>query len=95
MTEEFLYRNKQHGEQCHRRWMEKRNRKQGEVGYKDEWYAEQCGRCTYFIPLSGVLQTDYGVCSNSISLFDATVRFEHDGCDGFAEAPSWVSNSVS
>ena len=73
-----------HFKACHERWMEKRNRKQEEPDYKDEWYGEQCGMCEYFIWLSGAFAEDYGTCSNSSSKFDGLVRFEHDGCDVFS-----------
>ena len=67
----------------HERWMKKRNREQENVTYKDQWYSEQCFMCTYFIHLSGDMGSDYGVCSNLQSEYDAQVRFEHDGCDSF------------
>jgi hypothetical protein len=84
-----LFKDHTHFRACHERWMEKRNRKQEEPGYKDEWYAEQCGMCKYFAPLSGAFAEDYGVCSNSSSEFDGFVRFEHDGCDVFSESEGW------
>lgn len=67
----------------HERWMKKRNRKQESNLYQDEWYSEQCFMCEYYIPLSGEIGCDYGVCSNSNSSYDGQVRFEHDGCDKF------------
>ena len=70
--------------ECHDRWMKLRNRRQEEPGYKDDWHAEQCLFCEFFIPLSGVLAEDYGACSNAVSKWDAHVRFEHDGCEHFS-----------
>ncbi len=51
--------------------------------YRDEWYAQQCGGCRYWIALHGVLGSDYGACSNARSPRDGMVQFEHDGCDAF------------
>ena len=73
----------------HVRWMELRNRRQGEASYLDEWYPEQCGRCEFWIPLAGVWGLDWGGCSNPGSPFDATIRLEHDGCDEFSPADNW------
>jgi hypothetical protein len=75
-----------HLERCHERWQERRNRKQDDLDYKEEWYSEQCGSCQYFISLTGKFSEDYGVCSNSDSEFDGFVRFEHDGCEKYSEA---------
>jgi len=81
-----LYKDERHCDLTHLRWMDRRNRKQEEDGYKDKWQAEQCGGCQFFIPLTGALIEDYGACSNPASPFDGTVMFEHDGCDFFSEA---------
>jgi hypothetical protein len=69
--------------------MARRSRKQEADGYKEEWWAEQCGMCRYLIPLSGAFADDYGICSNPRSDFDGLVRFEHDGCDKFSAAEDW------
>jgi len=91
MSNSYDLRNDQeYAAACHKRWMERRNRKQESPRYRDEWWAEQCGRCRYFIPLTGVLGSDYGACSNPASAFDGTVRFEHDGCVEFADAEEWA-----
>lgn len=74
----------------HQRWMLRRNRRQEDPGYVESWWAEQCGACRHWIPLSGALGRDYGACANSESDFDGTVRFEHDGCDEFDAAGSWM-----
>ena len=71
------------------RWMELRNRRQEGAAYRDEWYAEQCGMCEYWIPLAGVWGLDWGGCSNPRSPFDGTIRTEHDGCDEFSSANDW------
>jgi hypothetical protein len=77
----YKHQDKKHFSECHERWMERRNRKTEEDGYKDEWWAEQCFSCKYFIPLSGAFANDYGACSNKKSPFDKQVMFEHDGCE--------------
>jgi len=86
-----LRNDEQHAVQCHQRWMKLRNRKQEAPNYQIEWADQQCGMCQYWIPLTGALGTDYGACSNSASPFDASVRFEHDGCDEFVDAGEWVT----
>jgi Protein of unknown function (DUF3027) len=77
--------NKDHFDECHKRWMEKRYRRQESANYKDEWYGEQCGSCKYYVYLSGVFSDDYGICSNPTSRFDGIIRFEHDGCEHFED----------
>lgn len=57
--------------------------------YLDTWYAEQCMHCRFFIPLSGALAEDWGVCSNPDSSFDGLVRFEQDGCRRFSQSSGW------
>jgi hypothetical protein len=68
----------------HERWVRRLNRDMADPDYRDEWYAEQCGGCVYWIPLSGVLGDDYGACANEASPRDGVVQFEHDGCEAFA-----------
>ena len=63
------------------------NRDAGESSYKDEWYWQQCGGCKHWRPVSGDLGADWGVCTGASSPFDSTVRFEHDGCAEFEDAP--------
>lgn len=82
----WLIKSERHAQSCHERWSERRNRKPESPLYKDEWYAEQCGGCQYFIPLMGALAEDYGACSKPSSPFDGRVMFEHDGCDQYSEA---------
>ena len=72
--------------ETHERWLEQRNRRQESADYDDEWWAEQCGACRFWVPLSGALGHDYGGCTNPASRFDGRVRFEHDGCDYFEQA---------
>lgn len=67
--------------------MHLRHRRQGEASYEEEWWAEQCGACISWIPLSGELGDDYGACAGAASKFDGHVRFEHDGCEAFVFAP--------
>jgi DUF3027 family protein len=69
--------------ETHERWVTRVHRDMADAGYRDEWYAEQCGGCRFWLALMGVLGDDYGACSNPDSPFDGTVRFEHDGCEAF------------
>lgn len=78
-----------HASATHERWLARRNRRQEDPSYQDEWYAEQCGHCRFWVPLSGALGADYGACTNQQSPFDGRVQFEHDGCDEFEAADSW------
>ena len=84
--------NQAHIDACHERWLEHKNRRwsNGEEDAPDEWYQQQCGGCRYYIPLHGLLRTDWGVCSNVVTPFDGKVMFEHDGCDAFDGADEWV-----
>lgn len=74
----------------YQRWMDRRNRKQESPDYRDEWYAEQCGHCRFWVPLTGALGADWGVCTNPRSPFDGRVQFEHDGCDEFEPSEGWA-----
>jgi hypothetical protein len=67
----------------HARWVQRLNRDMDAEEYRDEWYAEQCGGCAYWIALTGALGSDYGACTNPASPRDGRVQFEHDGCDAF------------
>jgi len=69
--------------ETHERWLERRNRRQEDGDYRDEWWGEQCGACRWWVPLSGVFADDYGACTNPASPRDGLVQFEHDGCDAF------------
>ena len=87
-----------HGEACHQRWKPHRIRTQEMVEdlekIPDHWTTNQCGKCRYYIPVMGALSSDYGVCSNPGSPCDRQAMFEHDGCDYFVEASSWVVGIV-
>lgn len=78
-----LSENEEHLSSCHDRWMERRNRKSEQEEFNEKWEFEQCFRCTYFLPLSGILGSDWGGCSNEKSPFDGRLMFEHDGCEEF------------
>ena len=80
-------------EALHERWMELRNRRQEDPGYRDDWWAEQCGGCRFWLELAGILGTDYGGSANPASPFDGHIRFEHDGCDAFAPGGPWLEES--
>jgi hypothetical protein len=88
-----LVEDKQHARACHERWLKRVNRDLSSPSYKDEWWAEQCLFCRYYIPVVGALAEDWGVCSNQASPFDGIARFEHDGCDHFSEADEqWTAS---
>jgi hypothetical protein len=89
MKNKSLIEDHDHFKACHERWSERLNRDQNSPEYKDEWWAEQCLQCRFFIPLVGVFIEDYGACSNPLSPCDGTVRFEHDGCEHFSEVMEW------
>ncbi len=76
----------EHADQCHERWYKRINRDPADPDSRDEWHAQQCLACRFYIRLTGALAEDYGVCSNPAFPFDGVVRFEHDGCDAFDEA---------
>jgi hypothetical protein len=78
-----------HREVTRSRWLESRNRRQEDSAYRDEWRAEQCGMCEFWIPLAGVWGLDNGACSKAASPFDGTIRSEHDGCDRFSPGRVW------
>jgi hypothetical protein len=91
MTTKSLVGDAVHAAATHERWSALRNRRQEDSNYRDEWYAQQCGACRFFAPLSGGLGSDYGGCSNPASKFDSRVMFEHDGCESFSDAEEWCS----
>jgi hypothetical protein len=72
----------------HARWAKKigLNRDTSDPDYPESWCWEQCGGCRHWVPVDGPLGGDWGVCSNARSPLDATLRFEHDGCDVFEAA---------
>ncbi len=79
---------------CHQRWFERRTRNQDEPSYKDEWWAQQCIQCRFFVPLTGDLGHDFGACTNESSEWDQRVMYEHDGCSTFDVDPDLVDNSL-
>ena len=80
----WLGANKRHTQRCHRRWLERRNRKHESADYREDWASQRCTACRYWIPVVGLLTETWGACSNPTSAFDRTARFAHDGCDQFA-----------
>jgi len=70
-------------DRLHQRWDQKiaLNRDQASEQYQDEWWAQQCGSCRFYCPLTGPLGSDWGACTSPDSPFDAQLRFEHDGCE--------------
>ncbi|MFT7473980.1 MAG: hypothetical protein ACI81L_000896 [Verrucomicrobiales bacterium] len=85
---DWLHHDPGHFRETHERWMDRRNRRQESDEYSDDWWHEQCLHCRWWLPLAGVFADDYGACSNPSSVFDAMVRFEHDGCEQFLRAES-------
>jgi hypothetical protein len=73
----------------HQQWLSRRNRRQEDHGYRDEWWAEQCGGCRFWLALAGSMGSDYGACSNPESPLFGLVRFEHDGCASFDPGGPW------
>lgn len=59
--------------------------------YRDEWRVEQCGMCQFWVPLAGSWGLDNGGCSNPLSPFDGTIRYEHDGCEQYSPGRAWGS----
>jgi hypothetical protein len=55
----------------------------GASGYQDAWYAQQCGGCANYVPLTGPLGDDWGACRSPLSPMDARLVFEHVGCGAF------------
>jgi hypothetical protein len=69
----------------HERWTQRQNRRSDLPGYREEWHFQQCGGCLHWLAVAGQLGADWGVCSAASSPYDGVARFEHDGCDHFAE----------
>lgn len=90
MSEDDLFKSGTHFRRAHERWTQRANRVVGSDDYRDEWYAEQCGSCRYWLPLTGAFSHDYGGCSNPASPFDKVVMFEHDGCEAHEDAGHWI-----
>ncbi len=63
----------------HERWIKRPRHDAGEK--------RQCMNCRYYIPLRGSVGADWGVCCNAQSQYDATLCFEHDGCDKYKTVP--------
>ena len=78
-----LVKDERHVEACHQRWIQRRSLPSDA---EDGWSAKQCLHCLYYVELTGLFLTDWGVCSNSGSPRDRSVMFEHDGCDAFVPA---------
>jgi hypothetical protein len=76
--------------EIHDRWIDRRLRKELIPELQDEWSDTQCGMCAFWFPLAGELGRDWGVCTNAGAPYDQRAMFEHDGCDHFREAGSWV-----
>ncbi|MGW6013088.1 DUF3027 domain-containing protein [Streptomyces sp. NPDC055210] len=75
---------REHNDDCHKRWLPALNRTTDQPTYRDEWFDEQCGGCLFWVALRGELGRDWGVCTQPDSPFDGRARFEHDGCELFA-----------
>lgn len=55
-----------------------------------DWRYAQCGRCAWWVPLTGVWGEDWGACTNPASPNDRSAMFEHDACPAFEVAGDWV-----
>jgi hypothetical protein len=99
---------KSHMLKTYSRWTDMRNNtkndhelkldEQGDGIRSDDWYFEQCGGCTYYLPLEDPnVIMDWGLCTNGESVFDRTVMFEHDGCDKFTSTANgnWVDSFLA
>lgn len=86
-----------HAEECHSRWIQRMKHDIVLADSKDTDICteQQCGMCRFYIPLRGALSADWGVCSNSLSPYDGTVMFEHDGCAEYSGASEWVATFLS
>src|SRR5688572_14142106 len=78
---------------CTKRWTRKLNRDMDDPSYRDEWRAQQCLFCRFFIPLVGAFIEDWGVCSNERSPCDGRAMFEHDGCEHHEEGDQFWTTS--
>ncbi len=86
-----------HLDACHDRWIMRRHNLSPETDDETlpaSWFASQCGGCRFYLPLTGLFASDWGVCSQETSVKDGQVVFEHDGCDQFSDAGGWDSNKV-
>jgi hypothetical protein len=55
-----------------------------------QWRDEQCGRCRFWIPLSGNWGSEWGACSNAASPHDRRATFEYDACAAYEPGPEWA-----
>ena len=79
-----LWRQKIHRGRVEARWRQRSSRPSDA-----EWSYDQCGRCTFWVPLTGTWGLDWGVCTNEASPMDRQAVFEHDGCAFFVETDGW------
>jgi len=81
-----------HLDSCHERRIQRRQNLAPDADFDTlppSWFADQCGGCRYFIPMTGLFSSDWGVCSQRTAVKDGQVVFEHDGCDQFEDAGKW------
>lgn len=81
-----LWQQKTHRARVHERWAQRPARAEGE-----SWSEDQCGRCTFWVPLTGTWGLDWGLCTNELSPMDRMGTFEHDGCAAFVGTDKWNS----
>lgn len=87
MAGPWLGDDREHVAACHRHWSEAAMTPgPATLHGRGEWSEDQCGACRYYLPLTGALGADWGICSNSASPCDGVVMFEHDGCNAFSAA---------
>lgn len=85
MDGKWLGANAKHLERCRGRWLRRRNRTP-EAQQLPGHRGELCQGCRYWMPIRGLLEDEFGVCSNWASPFDRTARGADDGCDKYVAA---------
>ncbi len=76
-----------HREATARRW--------GDRISADDWSPDQCGRCTFWVPLAGRWGLDWGACSNAQSPNDGKVTSDPDRCHAFVDGGDRWARTVS
>lgn len=89
----FLKGDIKHFSMTHKRWLEKYpiNRNVLSPSYKEEWLPDQCFKCQFYVGLTGLFESSWGVCSNPDSYLDGRIMFEHDGCEFYSFAEDETS----
>lgn len=77
---------------AHDAWTARILRVHGYVSARNdaEFYANQCGGCSFYMPIEGASASDWGACGNPASDRIGTVVFEHHGCEQHSEGPGFA-----